>query len=186
MGRFEFHPTPLAGLLVVQRTALDDARGSFSRVYCEDTLREAGMDRPIAQINHSVTRRLGAVRGLHFQRPPRAEIKFVSCLRGEVWDVAVDLRRGSPTFLQWHAEILSADNRRSLVIPRGFAHGFQCLRDDCELLYLHTMAYHPASEGALRATDPRLRISWPRDISDMSDRDRQHPLLEADFEGLET
>ncbi len=184
MARLELHSTPLAGLLVVQRTAAEDTRGSFSRVFCSDALGAAGWEAPVAQINHSVTRRQGAVRGLHFQHPPHAETKLVSCLRGEVWDVAVDLRRGSPTFLQWHAERLSADNRRSLLIPRGFAHGFQCLREDCELLYLHSAAYHPDAEGALRPTDPRLAIGWPLPIAEMSERDRQHPLLGTDFEGV--
>ena len=91
----------------------------------------------------------GTVRGMHFQHPPHAETKFVSCLRGEVFDVAVDLRNGSPTFLHWHAEILSADNHRTLVIPEGFAHGFQTLSDDCEMLYFHTAAYNPEAEGGL-------------------------------------
>lgn len=184
MARFTLHATPLAGLLTVQRTALEDPRGSFSRLYCSEELREAGLDAPIAQVNLSHTHACGAMRGLHFQHPPHAETKLVSCLRGEVWDVAVDLRRGSPTFLHWHAEILSEANRRSLLVPQGFAHGFQTLQDDCELLYLHTAAYHPAAEGALRATDPRLGIAWPLPIADMSERDRGHPLLDADFEGI--
>jgi len=185
MARFTLLDTPLAGLVVVQRSPLEDARGSFSRIYCAQELHDAaGLDAPIAQINHSVTRHRGTVRGLHFQLPPHAEIKLVSCLRGEVWDVAVDLRRGSPTFLQWHATVLSEDNHRSLLIPRGFAHGFQAQQDRCELLYLHTAAYHPAAEGAVRATDPLLQIRWPQPITHMSERDRQHPLLDAHFEGI--
>lgn len=176
--------TPLAGLMRVQRTCIEDSRGFFSRFFCADTLRASGFDAPVAQMNHTLTRRRGAVRGLHFQRPPHAEIKIVSCLRGEVFDVAVDLRHGSPTFLRWHAEILSAGNHTSLLIPRGFAHGFQTLTDDCELIYLHSAAYAPGSEGALNALDPALGIGWPLAVTDLSARDRAHPALAPDFEGI--
>lgn len=144
----------------------------------------AGINKPIAQINHTLTRKKGAVRGMHFQRPPHAEIKLVSCLKGEIWDVAIDLRSDSATFLQWHGETLSAENRKSLLIPEGFAHGFQTLTEDCELIYLHTSAYHPESEGALNATDPKLAIAWPLAISDISERDRNHKSIEQDFQGI--
>jgi len=116
---------------------------------------------------------------------PHAETKVVSCLHGEVFDVAVDLRRNSPTFLQWYGAVLSAANQRSLLIPEGFAHGFQALTDDCELIYLHTAAYQPSAEGAVNANDPRLAIMWPLEISEMSERDRAHSLLAAEFEGFE-
>ena len=129
-------------------------------------------------------RRRGTVRGLHFQRPPHAEDKYVSCLRGEVYDVAVDLRRGSATFLRWHAEKLSAANRRSLLVPRGFAHGFQALTDDCELIYLHTHRHVPASEGALNVRDPALAIDWPLPIVELSERDASHPFVDPAFAGF--
>ena len=112
MLRFNFVQTSLAGLVLVQRKAIEDDRGFLSRFYCADEFRSAGLDKPIAQINHTLTRKKGAVRGLHFQNPPHAETKLVSCLKGEIWDVAIDLRRESPTFLKWHAEILSAKNRK--------------------------------------------------------------------------
>lgn len=176
--------TPIAGLVCVQRPRIEDSRGFLSRLFCADTLRAAGFDAAISQINHTLTRRRGSVRGLHFQHPPHAEIKLVGCLRGEVFDVAVDLRRGSPTFLRWHAEILSADNQRSLLIPRGFAHGFQALTDDCELIYLHSTAYAPDAEGAVNALDPALGIGWPLVITDISDRDRAHPALVPGFQGI--
>jgi dTDP-4-dehydrorhamnose 3,5-epimerase len=179
-----FEAAPLAGLLIAQRQRRDDARGSFGRMFCADEFREAGLDPTIAQINHSLTRRKGAVRGLHYQHPPHAESKLVSCLRGEVFDVAVDLRCGSPTFLQWHAELLSESNGRSLFIPRGFAHGFQTLRDDCELLYLHSTPYAAASEGGVSPTDALLRIRWPLAFTDISDRDASHVALTADFNGI--
>jgi len=184
MSRFDFLPLPIAGLLLVQRQRLEDCRGSLSRFYCSEEFETAGIHKPIVQINYTQTHCKGAVRGLHFQVPPHAETKFVSCLHGEVFDVAVDLRKNSPTFLKWHGEVLSGDNQRSLLIPEGFAHGFQTLTADCELVYLHTSVYKPAFEGALNAADPRLAIAWPLAITEMSDRDRCHPLLSEHFEGI--
>jgi dTDP-4-dehydrorhamnose 3,5-epimerase len=185
MARLDFAPTPIAGLILVQRQRLEDSRGFLSRFYCAEEFAALGMHQAIAQINHTLTRGKGAVRGMHFQRPPHAENKLVSCLHGSVFDVAVDLRKNSPTFLQWHGVQLSAENQRSLLIPEGFAHGFQTLTDDCELIYLHTAAYQPAAEGALNAEDPRLAIAWPLEITEMSERDRTHPLLAAGFEGFD-
>lgn len=184
MSRFDFISTPLANLKLVQRKALEDDRGFLSRFYCVDEFREAGVNKPVAQINHTLTRRKGTIRGLHFQRPPYAEVKLVSCLRGEVFDVAVDLRHGSSTFLQWYGVILSAINRISILIPEGFAHGFQTLTNDCELIYLHTAKYHPESEGAMNVSDPKLDIHWPLAISELSDRDRNHKFIEKNYQGI--
>lgn len=184
MSRFTVAATPIDGLVCVLRQKQEDARGFFSRFFCADELAGAGFSRPICQINHTLTRRRGSVRGMHFQHRPHDEDKLVSCLRGEVFDVAVDLRAGSKTFLQWHAERLSADNMRSLLIPRGFAHGFQALSDDAELIYLHTAAYAPAAEGGLNPRDARLSIAWPLPFTDISERDAGHARLDADFGGL--
>lgn len=184
MSTFVAIPTPLAGLVVVQRKRLEDMRGFFSRLFCADELSTVGFALPIAQINQTLTRKRGAVRGLHFQHPPHAEDKFVSCLRGEIFDVAVDLRRGSPTFLTWHAEMLSAENSRSLFIPQGFAHGFQALTDDCELLYLHSRPYAAQAEGALNVNDPALNIAWPLAFTDISQRDSAHPRITEEFNGI--
>jgi len=184
MSCFDFIATPLSGLKLVQRKVIEDSRGFLSRFYCANEFAEAGINKPIAQINHTLTCKKGAVRGLHFQHPPHTETKLVSCLQGEIWDVAVDLRRDSPTFLQWHGEILSAANRKSLLIPEGFAHGFQTLSEDCELIYLHTAAYHPEAEGALNVADPKLDIIWPLPITEISERDRNHKLIEPDFQGI--
>lgn len=184
MPRFDFIATPLSGLLMVQRKVMEDERGFLSRFYCAEEFREAGIDKPVAQMNHTLTRRKGAVRGMHFQYPPYAEIKMVSCLKGEILDMAVDLRRGSPTFLRWHSEVLSAANRKSLLIPEGFAHGFQALTEDCELIYLHTVSYRPDAEGALNVSDPRLNIEWPLPISDLSGRDRSHAFIDENFRGI--
>lgn len=177
MSRFTLTPLPIAGVYMIERHALEDSRGFFSRVFCADELAIAGWHGPVAQINHTLTREAGSVRGLHFQRPPHAETKLVSCLAGEVWDVVVDLRNGSPTYLQWHAQVLSADNRRALLIPAGVAHGFQTLSADVQLLYLHSHPYTPEAEDGLNPMDAQLAIAWPRAITVMSKRDRQHPLL---------
>lgn len=176
--------TPVAGLKVVRSVPHRDARGTFMRAFCAQELQPLLGHRQIAQINHSKTSHVGAVRGMHFQRPPHAEIKMIRCLRGRVWDVAVDLRAGSPTFLRWHAQELAQDDAQMYVIPEGFAHGFQALEPDSELLYLHTAFYHPPSEGGLRHDDPRLAITWPLPPQDLSARDQSHPLLDADFAGV--
>lgn len=183
-GRFDVVATLIAGLDVLVRKPVGDARGSLERMFCAADLAEWTAGLAIAQINRTVTRERGAVRGLHYQYPPHAETKFVTCLRGAVLDVAVDLRRGSPTFLQWHGEVLDEDNRRTLAIPRGFAHGFQCLRDNSELLYFHTAAYNAEAEGALNVRDPRLGIDWPLPVGQMSARDERHPMLDERFEGV--
>jgi dTDP-4-dehydrorhamnose 3,5-epimerase len=184
VGKLTLLPQPLSGLVVIETAAFEDHRGSFARLFCAAELAALGM-RPIAQINHSLTRAKGAVRGLHFQRPPKAEAKLVRCLKGRVLDVAVDLRAGSPTFLTWHAVELSAANRLALFLPRGFAHGFQTLTDDCELLYLHDEFYSPDCEDGLRHDDPALGINWPLPVVDLSARDAAHPLVAAGFAPLE-
>lgn len=182
--RFDIQQTEIEGLMVIQRKLLGDVRGYLERLFCQLELEPLLKGKTIAQINHTLTANTGTVRGMHFQYPPHAETKFVSCIRGEVLDVAVDLRKGSPTFLQYHAETLSAENHKTLVIPEGFAHGFQTLTQGCEMLYLHTADYNTESEGALNATDPRLNIKWPMDITERSDRDRAHPMIAYSFEGV--
>lgn len=172
------------GLRVFQRKPIGDSRGYFERLFCAEELQVLASGKQILQINHTLTANRGTVRGMHFQHPPHAEIKFVSCLRGEVFDVAVDLRHNSPTFLRWHAEVLSAHNHKTLVIPEGFAHGFQTLTDDCEMLYFHTAAYNSGAEGGLNAKDPRLAIKWPQPFVGVSPRDAAHPLLDNDFIGV--
>lgn len=176
--------TPIPDLKVIQSTPHQDARGAFARLFCAQELLPLLGHRQIAQINHSVTNRIGAVRGLHFQYPPKAEMKMVRCLRGRVWDVAVDIRAGSPSFLKWYAQELTPSDATMMVIPEGFAHGFQTLEPDSELLYLHTELYDPPSEGALRHDDPRLGIAWPLEPQDVSERDLTHPLLDHHFTGV--
>ncbi len=184
MSRFVVADTPLSGLKRVQRQLLGDARGYLSRLFCTDELAEAGWHKPIVQINHTFTAEAGTVRGMHYQQPPHAEMKLVHCLRGQVWDVAVDLRAGSPTFLQWHAEMLSAENHVALLIPEGFAHGFQALSPDVEMLYLHSAAYAPQADRGLHVLDPRLAIGWPLPVRGLSPRDAAHPMTDVRFEGV--
>jgi dTDP-4-dehydrorhamnose 3,5-epimerase len=184
MSRFQVFDTPIEGLKIVERSRLSDERGFLCRMFCSDELQAAGWRKPIAQINQTLTRAAGAVRGLHFQRPPHAEMKLVNCIRGEVWDVAVDLREGSSTFLKWFGVQLSSENGRALLIPEGFAHGFQALAPESELIYFHTVAYHPASEGALHVNEPRVAIEWPWPITGLSARDQALPMLAASFHGI--
>jgi dTDP-4-dehydrorhamnose 3,5-epimerase len=176
-------PTPLAGLQIVDTEPTGDARGRFERLFCEQAwapLREA---LHFVQVNLSTTTQRGTVRGMHFQHAPAAEAKLIRCVHGHVFDVAVDLRAGSPTFLRWHAIELRADEPREVFIPEGFAHGFQALSDDVQLLYFHTAPWTPACEGGVRHDDPRIAIDWPLPATDVSDRDRTHPLLDATFAG---
>lgn len=185
MSQFSIVDTPFAGLKVIERRPIEDHRGFLARIYCADQLKIAGWNYPIAQINQTVTKKRGTIRGMHFQNPPYSEMKLVSCLRGEVWDVVVDLRKHSPTFLKWHAEQLSSENCRALLIPEGFAHGFQTLSDECELIYLHTAPYVREAEAGIRPNDPHLDISWPLDFFEISMRDAEHPLLNNEFTGIE-
>lgn len=176
--------THLPGLSVVETTPFCDSRGTFSRWYCEQELEVLIGNRRVIQINHSHTATSGAVRGLHFQKPPRAEMKLVRCLKGRIWDVALDLRHGSETFLQWHAEVLTPENARMMVIPEGFAHGFQTLVPESELLYLHTAHYTPELQGGVRFDDPSVKIAWPVPVTDISQRDLLHPLIDHTFVGM--
>ena len=184
MSRFTALDTPLSGLKVIERQQLGDSRGFFSRIFCSQELGAAGWDKPVVQINQTLTHDRGNIRGLHFQLPPHIEMKLVTCLRGKIFDVVVDLRAGSPTFLHWHAEELSAVNQRALLIPEGFAHGFQALEPDCQLIYLHSAAYSPESEAGLNPLDPMLSINWPLPITEMSKKDSQNLMLNHQFQGV--
>jgi dTDP-4-dehydrorhamnose 3,5-epimerase len=181
---FETAATPIEGVRVATRDARGDARGSFRRFFCRDELRECFGEREVVQINFSQTTAVGTVRGMHYQQAPHAEMKLVRCLRGRVWDVAVDLRRDSPTFLAWHAEELSPENGRMLIIPEGCAHGFQALGPDSELLYLHTAPYVAAVEGGVSPLDPRLAIRWPLAVQNLSPRDQNHPPIVLNYQGI--
>lgn len=184
MDKFFISDTSISGLKLVERRPIEDSRGSLSRIFCADELKIAGWQNPVWQINQTITKSRGTVRGLHFQHAPFAEMKLISCLRGRIWDVAVDLRKNSPTFLKWHSEELSSENYRALLIPEGFAHGFQTMSDDCELLYLHSAPYTSNAEAGIRPNDPKIGIPWPLNFYEISQRDASHPLLNDQFEGI--
>lgn len=180
----KIHPTPIADLVVAESQAFKDERGAFARLFCLQELSVVIGQRKIVQINHSCTEAVGVVRGLHFQHAPHAEMKLVQCLKGKVWDVAVDLRPQSPSYKRWHAQELSPQNAHMMVIPEGFAHGFQVLEAGSELLYLHTAFYKPESEGGVRHDDPALGINWPLPVTDISTRDSSHAYIDTSFRGI--
>ncbi len=166
----KIHPTPISDLVIAESQALKDDRGAFVRLFCELSLSDIIGSRRIIQINHSRTYAIGAIRGLHFQRAPHAEMKMVSCIKGRVWDVAVDLRPQSLTYKKWFAQELSHQKACMMVIPEGFAHGFQVLEEGSELLYLHTASYSQECEDGVRHDDPEIGISWPLPVTEISKR----------------
>ena len=177
--------TTLRGCYLIDHDKNEDQRGFLSRIFCQKTLSPLLKGKSIRQINQTFTSKEGVVRGLHFQKPPFAEIKIVSCIKGEVWDVAVDLRKGSPTFLHYYGINLSESNPRCFFIPEGFAHGFQTLTPNCEMLYFHTDDYNIGAEEAINSADPLISIKWPKFITEKSERDFNHPMLDKNFSGIE-
>ncbi len=178
-------PLPIDTATLIEAEPFEDHRGLFARFFCAQELAQILGERQIVNVNFSCTRQAGAVRGMHFQFAPHQEMKLVRCIRGAVFDVLVDLRPSSPTFLKWHGEVLSAANLRMLCVPEGFAHGFQALEPDSEVLYLTTAFYQPDAEGGLRYDDPALGIEWPREVTDISRKDAAHPLLQPGQQPLE-
>ena len=176
--------TPLAGVMELHNPGYADSRGAFQRLFDAAEWTACWGPRPVGQVNHSRTNGVGALRGLHLQLAPAAEAKLVRCIRGRVFDVAVDLRAGSPTLAQWHGIELSPDQANAVAIPEGCAHGFQVLEGPAELIYVHSGPYAPAHEWAARWDDPRLAIAWPLPVAQLSARDAAHPLLPPDFAGL--
>jgi len=173
----QFEETPLKGCFVIRATPFIDHRGVFARFFCERELKQVIGDRRIVNVNFSRTAKKGSIRGLHFQRFPDAEMKFVRCIKGSVFDVAVDLRKKSPTYLHWYGIELSAKNMDMFAIPEGFAHGFQALEDDVEIIYLVTSFYSPHCEGGLNHADPQIGIRWPLPITDVSGKDLRYSYL---------
>jgi dTDP-4-dehydrorhamnose 3,5-epimerase len=179
-----FTSTPLAGAFEVRLQPFRDERGWFARFYCKKEFETIGHTKEWVQLNQSVTYDKGTIRGMHFQFPPFREIKLVRCIAGAVFDVIIDLRQGSPTFLDWHGAELSAANGNMLYIPEGFAHGFQTLEANSALIYHHTEFYTPAAEGGFRYDDPAFSIPWPLPVSAVSERDSRHPAVEQNFKGI--
>ena len=177
---FTVSSTSIKGVFELRATTFFDHRGSFSNAFRADdpAILESWKSRNICQVNVSRTEHCGTIRGLHMQAPPFAEAKIVQCLRGQVWDVAVDLRRDSPTYGHWHALKLSSLETNALLIPEGCAHGFQTLERDSEILYLHSGQWAPQAEMGIRWNDPKIAVKWPVEPSRLSERDQALPFLE--------
>ncbi len=184
--KFKFLKTKLSGVYIIEPQPKRDYRGLFIRVFCREEFRQINHAGEFVQINHSITREKGTVRGVHYQLPPIAEIKLIRCIKGRVFDAIVDIRKGSPTFLHWVGAELSAENMEMVYIPKGCAHGFQTLEDDCELIYHHTEFYTPQYETGIRYNDALVNISWPLEVRNLSERDKSYPLLDKNFKGIET
>lgn len=179
-----FQELSIAGVYRLDARWIGDERGGFARLFCQKEFEPYFAQGSIRQINYSINRERGTVRGLHYQNPPHAEIKIVRCVKGSIFDVVVDLRCGSETFLHWLGVELSADNKQALLIPPGCAHGFQTLESDSEILYFHSEYYAPIAEGGIRHDDPRLGIEWPLPPINLSKRDIEHPLIATEYVGI--
>ena len=179
-----FNPLSLSGAFTIDVQPFQDSRGFFTRTFCENDFGEQGLVQHFVQANHSGTNGKGVIRGMHFQYPPHAETKLVKCVQGSIFDVIVDVRAGSSTFLQWYGAELSAENKRMMYVPVGFAHGFQSLTDYSEITYMVSNFYHKENEGGVRYYDGSVNIGWPLTVSLVSDKDRNIPLIDQSFRGV--
>jgi len=173
-----FHKTPLAGAFVVDLEKREDDRGFFARSFCTQEFEAQGIPAQMIQANLSFSARRGTLRGMHYQVPPASEPKFIRCIRGAIWDIIIDLRPDSPSYLAHFAVELSAENRRALYVPEMFAHGNQALTDNVELFYLVGACYTPGCERGLRHDDPALGLEWPLPVTSISEKDQSWPLLQ--------
>jgi len=174
----KFIETTLKGAYLASIEPNQDNRGLFERLFCKNELASIGLTKEIVQINHSVNKNKGTVRGLHFQKEPFSETKIIKCIHGSVFDIIVDLRKNSETFLKWHGIELSENNNKMIIIPEGFAHGFQTLENDSELIYFHTNFYKPEFDCAFNIKDPLFNIKLPLEITEISEKDKNHKLIE--------
>jgi len=179
-----FTETILKGSFVIDLKPFQDNRGWFARTFCKEEFAKIGHTKEWVQMNHSFTKQQGTIRGMHYQLPPFSEIKMVRCIAGAVFDVIVDIRKKSPTFLQWFGVELSATNKKMIYIPEGFAHGFQTLTDDAELIYHHSEFYKSNVENGIKYDEPKVNIDWKLDVTNISERDKQHNFLTEDFIGI--
>ena len=175
---------PFSNLKLITRNLIGDNRGFLTRLFCSEDLRRVGWDKPIAQINYTYTAKKGAIRGLHYQKVPFVDMKLVTCIKGEILDIVVDLRTKSETYLHYCSIKLTEANNQSLLIPEGFAHGFQALTNNVELIYCHSASYQKEYEAGLNMQDPTLKIQLPIDISEVSQKDLEQPFINKDFEGF--
>ncbi len=180
----KFLETKLKGAYIVTPEPFVDERGSFARVFCRNEFLAIGHKGEFVQINHSVNKLKGTFRGIHYQLPPYEEVKLIRCISGSVHDIIVDIRSGSPTFLQYIAVEISEENMKMVYVPAGFAHGFLTLEDNSQLIYHHTAFYQPGHEAGLRFDDPELRIELPIEPVVITEKDKNHPLIEKGFIGI--
>ncbi|MBA3663140.1 MAG: dTDP-4-dehydrorhamnose 3,5-epimerase [Bacteroidetes bacterium] len=180
----KFNAQFLAGLYTIELNVLNDERGSFARTFCKKEFAQIGHTKEFVQLNQSWNTKKGTIRGMHFQQPPFREVKLIRCVRGAVSDTVVDIRKNSPTFLEHFTVELSEENRTMIYVPEGFAHGFQTLTDNADLVYHHTEYFVPNAEGGLRYNDPLLNIKWPLPVSEISERDKNHPLIDNNYKGI--
>lgn len=176
--------TGIENLFVIQPKQIKDERGYFERYFCKEEFKEIGLSKEIVQINHSLTKLKGSIRGMHFQAKPFSEIKIVRCIRGSIQDVAVDLRKDSKTFLHHFTVTLSKLNNKYLYIPEGFAHGFQALSNNAEVLYLTTAPFQSSADSAINPLDKILNIKWNLDITHISPKDKNAPFIDINFKGI--
>lgn len=186
MNKFLAIDAPIQGVKVIQQCPIVDNRGSLTRLFCSDELSTIGWTQPVVQINRTFTAKRGSVRGIHYQLPPYQEMKLICCLKGEVLDIAVDVRSDSPTLLEWYGDKLSEQNKKMMLIPEGVAHGIQTLTDDVEMLYLHSAEFSASFEAGIHPLDPLIDIKWHSVVTDMSDRDATHKFLDRTFVGIKT
>lgn len=172
------------GVKIIERTVFSDLRGEFSRIFCIESMLGAGWNKSLSQVNFSSTSNVASIRGMHFQLMPNTEMKLVCCVKGRIFDVVVDIRKNSKTFLHWESYELSQNNKRSLLIPEGFAHGFQTLENDVEMIYFNSEKYYESTDSGLNPLDPKLGIMWPLPIGKMSEKDRLRPYVDANFKGI--
>lgn len=185
MTQFEIESTPIAGLSIIRRNRQTDARGFLERLFEEEAFADLLNGEPVVQMNHTHTKKRGTVRGMHCQLPPHTERKIVTCIRGSVFDVVVDLRGHSTTFGEWWGYELNDTNGDSLAIPEGCAHGLQTLQDDVDLIYMHTKEYAPRAEAAINPFNSSLAVRWPLEVSEISVRDQSETRALDWFKGVD-
>lgn len=173
-----FEKTPLLGAYLIGLERRQDDRGHFARAFCASEFAEHGLETTFVQANLSTNTKAGVVRGMHFQRSPHEEVKLVRCIAGAIYDVIVDLREGSATYLKWFGARLTPENGLMMYVPRGFAHGYQSLTDGATAHYMVSALYSPGSEGGVRHDDPAIGIQWPEHVADLSPKDRSWPPLQ--------
>jgi len=180
-----FKELNLKGAFLITPEPFTDDRGFFLRSFCSNEFAQHGLVNTFIQMNHSGTKTVGSIRGMHFQYPPFAEVKVVKCTKGAIIDIIIDLRKDSPTFLQWESIELNEENKQAVYIPQGFAHGFQTLTENAEIIYLVSQVYNRENEGGVRFDDPAIGIKWRLPVTKMSEKDQQIPYINSSFNGID-